>query len=179
MSIFQTVEAALIAAGQKIESVLEPKALALWNIGKSAFAQMEALGIPQLEAATAAGFAQIATDIASGESISASVADTDVLQLSGLLAGDVKESRNDSPTGDLPMAGRPNPASYFVRSGGIFAILFRCAMLRNCWRSAVSMSITQRSGTGCSITALNWSSDCDSISSRQTSLGESTKPTSV
>jgi hypothetical protein len=35
MSIFQTVEAALIAAGQKIESVLEPKALALWNIGKS------------------------------------------------------------------------------------------------------------------------------------------------
>jgi hypothetical protein len=50
MSIFQTVEAALIAAGQKIESVLEPKALALWNIGKSAFAQMEALGIPQLEA---------------------------------------------------------------------------------------------------------------------------------
>jgi hypothetical protein len=76
MSIFQTVEAALIAAGQKIESVLEPKALALWNIGKSAFAQMEVLGIPQLEAATAAGFAQIATDIASGESISASVADT-------------------------------------------------------------------------------------------------------
>jgi hypothetical protein len=28
----------------------------------------------------------------------------DVLQLSGLLAGDVKESRNDSPTRDLQMA---------------------------------------------------------------------------
>src|SRR5664280_1330427 len=33
---------------------------------------------------------------------------------------------------------------------------FRCAMLRNCWRSAVSMSITQRSGAGCSITVV-WS----------------------
>ena len=40
------------------------------------------------------------------------------------------------------------------------------------------MSITQRSGAGCSITALSWSSDCEGISSRQTSLGESTKPTS-
>ena len=29
---------------------------------------------------------------------------TDVLQLSGLLAGDVKESRNDNPTRDLQMA---------------------------------------------------------------------------
>src|ERR1035438_9782368 len=38
--------------------------------------------------------------------------------------------------------GRPNPASYFVRSGGIFAILFRCAMLRNCWRSVASTSTT-------------------------------------
>src|SRR5664280_2918081 len=28
-----------------------------------------------------------------------------------------------------------------------------------------------------SITTLSWSSDCESISSRQTSLGESTKPT--
>jgi hypothetical protein len=32
------------------------------------------------------------------------MAQTDVLQLSGLLAGDVKESRNDSPTRDLQMA---------------------------------------------------------------------------
>src|ERR1035441_2176406 len=48
--------------------------------------------------------------------------------------------------------GRPNPASYFVRSGGIFAILCLCAMLRSCWRSAVSMSITQPFGAGCSIT---------------------------
>ena len=39
------------------------------------------------------------------------------------------------------------------------------------------MSITPRSGAGCSITALSWSSDSDSISSRQTSLGEWTKPT--
>src|ERR1019366_10419577 len=39
--------------------------------------------------------------------------------------------------------GKPNPASYFVRSGGIFAILCRCAMLRSCWRSAVSMSIVE------------------------------------
>src|SRR5664280_952422 len=31
--------------------------------------------------------------------------------------------------------GKPNPASYFVRSGGIFAILCRCAMLRSCWRT--------------------------------------------
>src|SRR5208282_4991015 len=55
----------------------------------------------------------------------------DVLQLSGLLAGGVKESRNDNPTGDSLNGGRPNPASSFVRSGGIFAILFRCAMLRD------------------------------------------------
>ena len=35
----------------------------------------------------------------------------DVLQLSGLLAGDVKESRNDSPTRDLQMAAASNPES--------------------------------------------------------------------
>src|ERR1039457_875039 len=52
-------------------------------------------------------------------------------------------------------------------------------MLRSCWRSAVSMSITPRSGAGCNITALSWSSDCEGISSRQTSLGEWTKPTSA
>jgi len=56
-----------------------------------------------------------------------------------------------------------------VRSDGTFAILFRCAMLRNCWRSVVSTSITPRSGAGCSVTALSWSSDCDGILSRQTS----------
>ena len=33
------------------------------------------------------------------------------------------------------------------------------------------MSITQRSGAGCRITARSWSSDCDRISSRQTSRG--------
>ena len=44
-----------------------------------------------------------------------------------------------------------------MRSGGIFAILFRCAMLRNRWRSVVSTSITQPSGAGCSITAPSWS----------------------
>ncbi len=42
-------------------------------------------------------------------------------------------------------------------------------MLRSCWRSAVSTSITQPSGAGCRITARSWSSDCDSISSRPTS----------
>jgi hypothetical protein len=39
------------------------------------------------------------------------------------------------------------------------------------------MSITRRSGAGCSITDLSWSSDCEGISSRQTSLGGWTKPT--
>src|ERR1019366_6807836 len=82
-----------------------------------------------------------------------------------------------SPARDLQMATDRTRASYFVRSGGIFATLFRCAMLRSCWRSVASMSITQRSGAGCSITALSWSSDCEGISSRQTSLGEWTKPT--
>jgi predicted dinucleotide-binding enzyme len=48
-----------------------------------------------------------------------------------------------------------------VRYRGIFAILSRCAMLRNCWKSAVSMSITQPSDAGCRITARSWSSDCD------------------
>jgi len=72
----------------------------------------------------------------------------------------------------------PSPYPTFVRSGGIFAILCHYAMLRSCWRSAVSTSTTQRSGAGCSITALSWSSDCEGISSRQTSLGEWTKPTS-
>src|SRR5450759_5590815 len=103
----------------------------------------------------------------------------DVLQLSELLTGYVKESGNDSPTRDLQMAAdrtRPHP---LCGPGGIFAILFHYAMLRNCWRSAVSMSTTQWSGAGCSITALNWSSDCEGISSRQTSLGEWTKPTFV
>ena len=47
----------------------------------------------------------------------------------------------------------PSPYPTFVRSGGIFAILFHYAMLRSCWRSAVSTSTTQRSGAGCNITA--------------------------
>src|SRR5450759_3615222 len=48
------------------------------------------------------------------------------------------------------------------------------------WRgTVVSMSITPRSGAGCNTTVLSWSSDCEGISSRQTSLGESTKPTSA
>ena len=76
-----------------------------------------------------------------------------MLQLSGWLAGDVKESRNNNPTRDLQMAGRPNPASSIVPSGGIFAVLSRYAMLRNCWRSVVSTSTTQRSGAECRITA--------------------------
>jgi hypothetical protein len=37
----------------------------------------------------------------------------DGLQLSGLLAGGVKESRNDDPTRDLQSTGRPNLASSF------------------------------------------------------------------
>ena len=41
------------------------------------------------------------------------------------------------------------------------------------------MSITQPSGAGCSITARSWSSDCEGISSRQTSRGEWTKPVRV
>jgi hypothetical protein len=94
----------------------------------------------------------------------------DVLQRSGWLAGDVKESRNENPTRNLHMAGGRNPASSFMSSSGIFAILFRYAMLRNCWRSVVSPSTTQRSGAGCNITSLSWSSDCDTISSRPTSL---------
>src|ERR1019366_9377269 len=102
---------------------------------------------------------------------------TDVLQLfwvAGWLRERIAKWEPDPRSSN---GGRPNPASYFVRCGGIFAILFRCAMLRSCWRSVVSMSITPRSGAGCSITALSWSSDCDSISSRQTSLGGWTKPT--
>src|SRR5664280_1540655 len=105
--------------------------------------------------------------------------ETDVLQFPGLLAGDVEESRNDIPTRDLQMAAdrtRPHTLCGPVVSS---LLSLRCAMLRSCWRSAASMSITQRSGAGCSITALSWSSDCDSISSRQTSLGEWTKPTFV
>jgi hypothetical protein len=44
---------------------------------------------------------------------------TDVLQLSGRLAGDVKESRNDSPTRDLQMAAdrtRPHSAAMLADS---------------------------------------------------------------
>src|SRR5664280_2599551 len=103
--------------------------------------------------------------------------ETDVLQFSGLLAGDVEESRNDSPTRDLQMAAdrtRPHTLCGPVVSSLFF---FRYAMLRSCWRSAVSTSTTRRSGAGCSITALSWSSDCEGISSRQTSLGEWTTPT--
>jgi transposase-like protein len=41
-----------------------------------------------------------------------------------LLSGDVKESRNDHFDPRSSNGDRPNPDSYFVRSGGIFAILF-------------------------------------------------------
>src|SRR5215469_1749604 len=43
----------------------------------------------------------------------------------------------------------------------------------------ISMAITQRSGGGCSITALSWSSDCEGVSSGQTSRGVWTKPRSA
>src|SRR5271154_1047491 len=52
----------------------------------------------------------------------------DVLQLSGLLAGDVKESRNDNPTRDLQMASdrtRPHTLCGPVVSS-LFALAARC-----------------------------------------------------
>ena len=42
-----------------------------------------------------------------------------VWQLSGWLAGDVKESRNGNPTRDLQMAADPNPASSLYGVRGI------------------------------------------------------------
>ena len=101
----------------------------------------------------------------------------DVFQLSGLLAGDLKQSRMISRPAFKWRQTEPGIILCAVR--GIFAILSRGAMLKSCWRSVVSMSITQRSGVGCRITALSWSSDCKGISSRPTSLGESTKLTSA
>jgi pimeloyl-ACP methyl ester carboxylesterase len=52
----------------------------------------------------------------------------DVLQLSGLLAGDVKQSRNDDPTGDLQMAAdraRPHPLCRPVVPS-LFSLAARC-----------------------------------------------------
>jgi len=52
----------------------------------------------------------------------------DVLQLSGLLAGDVKQSRNDNPTGDLQMAAdrtRHHPLCGPVVSS-LFSLAARC-----------------------------------------------------
>jgi len=53
---------------------------------------------------------------------------TDVLQLSGLLAGDVKESRNDNPTRDLQMASdrtRPHSLCGTVVSS-LFSVAAQC-----------------------------------------------------
>src|SRR5271156_5217930 len=100
--------------------------------------------------------------------------------------GDVRARLNALPPSDhestaefvrVSRQQQLNQRETTVRSGGIFAILSRCAMLRSCWRSALSMSITQPSGAGCRITARSWSSDCEGISSRPTSPGEWTKPT--
>ena len=83
--------------------------------------------------------------------------------------------------GDLQVSPKYAPLMDGSQTSGadehLPSLLSRCAMLRSCWRSAVSMSITQPSGAGCSITARSWSSDCEGISSRQTSRGEWTKPT--
>jgi hypothetical protein len=70
---------------------------------------------------------------------------------SGLLGGDVKESRNGNPTRDLQMA--TDRTRIHTLCGPMVPSLFsfRCAMLRNCWRSVVSTSITLRSGAGCSV----------------------------
>jgi hypothetical protein len=88
----------------------------------------------------------------------------DVLQLSGLL-GDVKQSRNDSPTRDLPSGGRPNPASSF------------CAVR---WYLRYSLSLRdaeelleERGLKVDHTTVWRWVQDYG----RPTSLGESTKPT--
>ena len=58
----------------------------------------------------------------------ATSASRDVLQISGLLAGDVKELRNDSPTRDLQMAAnrtRPHTLCGPVVSS-LFSFTTRC-----------------------------------------------------
>ena len=60
--------------------------------------------------------------------IGANTAILDVLQLSGLLAGDVKESRNDNPTRDLQMASdrtRPHSLCGTVVSS-LFSVAAQC-----------------------------------------------------
>ena len=96
----------------------------------------------------------------------------------GWLAGDVKESRNGNPSGDLQMAAdRTGLILCAVRWYLRYSLLVRD--VEELLRSVVSMSVTQRSGAGRNITALSWSSDCDRISSQQTSRGGWTKPTSA
>jgi hypothetical protein len=80
----------------------------------------------------------------------------------GLLAGDVKQSRNDNPTGDLVMAA--DPTRHHPLCGPWY--LRYCLSLRDVEEMleyAISMSITQRPGGECRITALRRSSDCEGI----------------
>src|SRR5271165_3206745 len=63
-----------------------------------------------------------------------------------------------------PLQAQPTLCQlWYRRPVGRMALLFPNAMLRNNGRSAVSNSITHRTGAGCSITALSWSGDCGSI----------------
>src|ERR1017187_4011528 len=60
--------------------------------------------------------------IASAVAASRNMSRTDVLQLSGLLAGDLKESRNDNPTRDLQMAAdRIRPQTFWSAQSTAFA----------------------------------------------------------
>jgi hypothetical protein len=68
-----------------------------------------------------------------------------VLQLSGWLAGDVKESRNGNPTRDLQMA-QTEPGIIFCAVRWYLRYSLSLRDVEELLRSVVLMSITQRSG---------------------------------
>src|SRR5664280_815582 len=57
----------------------------------------------------------------------------DVLQLFWVAGWRRERIAKWEPNPRSSNGGKPNPGSYSVRSGGIFAILFHYAMLRSCW----------------------------------------------
>ena len=112
-----------------------------------------------------------------GFSVARRMVEEDVLQLSGLLAGDVKESRNDNPTRDLQMASdRSGLILCAVRWYLRYSLSLRDVEelleergLHVDHTTVLALGAVLRTGVG--------AATCEGNSSRPTSLGERTKPT--
>jgi hypothetical protein len=93
-NILSEIEDGIETGITKVEDVLEPEALSLWNDAKPVFAEIEAIGISQLKTVTTAGLAGVATAIATGGNLTAAISAAASSALSQLGADVTADAKN-------------------------------------------------------------------------------------